>query len=458
MKDLPVVVVGAGPIGLAAATHLAQRNIPTHVIERGSHAGASVVEWNHVRLFSRWAEVIDPAGRALLTNTEWTPPDDDTYPTGREWVTQYLRPLSEALRSSVEFSYDTEVVGIARRGRDRLVDSGRDTEPFSVYLHTADRQTHKIAARAIIDATGTWQSPNLVGSEGLPAIGEDSAHTRISYRIPDLDSPTVRDELAGKHIAVVGSGHSALTAVGLFAAFAQSHPGTTITWARRRGTAENVFGGGSQDELPQRGALGVRAKKAVEDGLVSTITGFRTEQIETHDDNLELISDTGARIVDVDHVVALTGFRPNNSWLTELRLNLDYTLEAPVALAPLIDPNVHSCGTVYPHGYAELSHPEPNFFIVGMKSYGRAPTFLAMTGFEQVRSIAAALAGDFDSAAQVELTLPDTGVCGGAGVFDDPNAEGSGGCCAPPQSSATVAPAQVIALESLAMPRFGPRN
>jgi hypothetical protein len=89
-----------------------------------------------------------------------------------------------------------------------------------------------------------------------------------------------------------------------------------------------------------------------------------------------------------------TGFRPDLSLLAELRLELDSTLQAPVALAPLIDPNVHSCGTVYPHGVSELSHPEPGVFLAGMKSYGRAPTFLAMTGYEQVRSIAAALAGD----------------------------------------------------------------
>ena len=119
------------------------------------------------------------------------------------------------------------------------------------------------------------------------------------------------------------------------------------------------------------------------------------------------------------------------SWLSELRLELDATLQAPVALAPLIDPNVHSCGTVYPHGVKELAHPEPNVYLAGMKSYGRAPTFLAMTGYEQVRSIAADLAGDRAAAERVELVLPETGVCGGAGVFDDPAQDQSGGCCGP---------------------------
>nr|WSS66437.1 hypothetical protein OG284_09475 [Streptomyces sp. NBC_01177] len=102
----------------------------------------------------------------------------------------------------------------------------------------------------------------------------------------------------------------------------------------------------------------------------------------------------------------------------------------PAALAPLIDPNQHSCGSVRPHGHRELSHPEQGVHLVGMKSYGRAPTFLAMTGYEQVRSVAAALAGDIGSADRVELTLPETGVCGGAGLFDDPAAVRTGeGCC-----------------------------
>ena len=147
-------------------------------------------------------------------------------------------------------------------------------------------------------------------------------------------------------------------------------------------------------ELPARGALGLRAKKAVEDGLLRVVTGFRTAEVTTTPSGqLILASDAGDRIENVDNVITLTGFRPDLSWLSEIRLGLDPVLQAPVELAPLIDPNVHSCGTVYPHGAKELRHPEPGVYLAGMKSYGRAPTFLAMTGYEQVRSIAAAIAG-----------------------------------------------------------------
>ncbi|MER7204078.1 flavoprotein, partial [Streptomyces sp. NPDC000188] len=164
------------------------------------------------------------------------------------------------------------------------------------------------------------------------------------------------------------------------------------------------------------------------------VTGFRTEAVERDaDGRLILVGEDSRRLDPVDEVIVLTGLRPDLSFLSELRLGLDERLQAPVELAPLIDPNQHSCGTVYPHGHRELSHPEQDIYLVGMKSYGRAPTFLAMTGYEQVRSVVAAIAGDTESADHVELTLPETGVCGGAGLFDDPAAEQSegGGCCAP---------------------------
>lgn len=216
-------------------------------------------------------------------------------------------------------------------------------------------------------------------------------------------------------------------------------------WILRRSIGENTFGGGEADQLPARGALGLRAKAAVDSGHASVVTGFRTEAVERDsEDRLVLVDQDGRRLEPVDEAIVLTGFRPDLSFLSEVRLGLDERLQAPVELAPLIDPNVHSCGTVYPHGVKELSHPERDVYLVGMKSYGRAPTFLAMTGYEQTRSIAAALAGDQEAAERVELTLPETGVCGGAGLFDELPAElpaerngESGGCCAAPATLQT---------------------
>lgn len=430
MEELPVVVIGAGPIGLAAAAQLRERGLTPLVFERGDVAGAAISEWNHVRLFSRWSELVDPAARRLLEQNGWTSPDVDAYPTGQQWRRLYLEPLAGALGDVVQFG--TEVIGVARRGRDLVVDAGRDTEPLSIHIRRTDGTEGRVFAQGVVDASGTWGTPNPLGGEGLPALGENAAGDAITYRVPDLDEEEVRARFAGKHTVIAGSGHSALTAIVALAALEVE--GTRITWAVRRGSVGSAFGGGESDELPARGALGLRAKKAVDDGLLTVVTGFRTASVESaRDDRATLISDAGTRIENIDNVVALTGFRPNLSWLSEIRLGLDPVLQAPTQPAPLIDPNVHSCGTVYPHGAKELRHPEPDVYLAGMKSYGRAPTFLAMTGYEQVRSIAAELAGDHEAAARVELILPETGVCGGAGVFDEPDtAESEGGCCAAP--------------------------
>ncbi|MBH0775657.1 NAD(P)-binding domain-containing protein [Nocardia bovistercoris] len=439
MNELPVVVVGAGPIGLAAAAQLRERDLPVLVFERGATAGAAVSQWNHVRVFSRWGELVDPAARRLLDATGWTAPNPNAYPTGQDWARDYLIPLADALGDTVQTN--TEVVGVARRGRDLVVDSGRDTEPLSVHLRRADGSEDRVLARAVIDASGTWGTPNPLGGEGLPALGETAAAEAIEYRVPDLDNPEVRARYAGRHIVIAGSGHSALTAIIALASLAEKEPGTLISWVLRRGDTANTFGGGDSDQLPARGALGQRAKAAVEAGHLRVVTGFRTAAIKPDTSGRHtLVADNGQRLEDVDRVIVLTGFRPDLSWLSEIRLGLDPVLQAPTRLAPLIDPNVHSCGTVYPHGITELSHPEPNMFLAGMKSYGRAPTFLAMTGYEQVRSIADALAGDHDAATRLELTLPDTGVCGGAGVFDNPDiaedtAGDGGGCCGAPSQS-----------------------
>ncbi len=433
MNELPVVVIGAGPVGLAAAAELVERGLEPLVLERGPRAGAAVAAWNHVRLFSPWSELVAPAAGRLLEKTGWTRPDSEACPTGSDWAGSYLRPLAEALSDRVRFG--AEVTGVARRGRDRVVDSGRDDEPFTVHVRSADGSEERIAARAVIDASGTWTTPNPLGGEGLPAAGERTAADRIGYRVPDLGDETVRARYAGKHVVVAGSGHSALTALVALSGLAKDSASTRISWVLRRGSVGDTFGGGDADQLPARGALGLRARAAVDAGLITVVTGFRTEAVERDGDGrLSLLSSAGQRLGQVDEVVTLSGFRPDLTWLSEIRLELDPTLQAPVALAPLIDPNVHSCGTVYPHGAKELAHPEKDFYLAGMKSYGRAPTFLAMTGYEQVRSIAAELAGDHEAAARVELRMAETGVCGGAGLFDEPDdAPAAGGCCAAPE-------------------------
>ncbi|MGW1711038.1 NAD(P)-binding domain-containing protein [Streptomyces sp. NPDC002206] len=433
-EQLPVVVIGAGPAGLAAAAHLVDRGLEPLVLEAGAQVSAAVREWSHVRLFSTWGEVTDPATEKLLAPTGWVKPDAATYPTGGDWAEQYLQPLADVLGDKVRLG--ARVTGVSRSGRDRIVDADREAQPFTVYVAYADRREERILARAVIDASGTWAIPSPAGGDGLPALGELAAANRISYRVPDLKDSAVRARYAGKRTAVIGSGASAFTALASLADLAKSEDGngTHATWILRRGISGSTFGGGTADQLPARGALGLAAKAAVDEGHADAVTGFRTDAIEHDGEQLVLVAENGRRLDPVDEVIVLTGFRPDLSFLDELRLGLDERLQAPVELAPLIDPNQHSCGTVYPHGVKELSHPEEGVYLVGMKSYGRAPTFLVLTGYEQVRSVVAAIAGDHESAERVELVLPESGVCGGAGLFDQPQtgeATDDGGCCAP---------------------------
>lgn len=434
-QELPVAVIGAGPIGLAAAAELVGRDQEVVVFEQGDEPSAGVRTWGHVRLFSPWSELTSPAAEKLLAPTGWAAPNGKRYPTGTAWITDYLAPLAAVLGDRVRTG--STVVGVSRLDRDLLVESGRDEHPFVLHVQSSDGLIERVFVRAVIDATGTLSLPNPLGSEGYPVSGETAHAARILYGMPDATADG--NPCAGKAVAVVGSGASALTSLIALTSDEVHTPGSRVVWVLRRGAVGNSYGGGDADELPARGALGARVREAVTDGWIEVVTGFRTIAVEDADNNgtdtdadgrVVLVSSDGRRINGLDQVVCVTGFRPDLSFLSEVRLDLDQRLQAPAKLAPEIDPNWHSCGSVQPHGYDVLAQPEDGLFLAGMKSYGRAPSFLAITGYEQVRSIAAALAGDLDAAHQVELTLPDTGVCGGAGLFDSEEGSG-GGCCGP---------------------------
>jgi thioredoxin reductase len=425
-SELPVAVIGAGPVGLAAAAHLLAAGHEPIVFEAGSGPGAAIAEWSHVRLFSPWAFNVDGVAASLLAGTGWVSPAPDTYPTGRELVDDYLAPLAELDVMAQHIRFDTRVTAISRDGLDKLKTAGRHTTPFRLRTVSPSGETD-VLARAVIDASGTWGRPNPAGAAGVPALGEQAVAGRISYRIPDVKGAD-RERFANRRVLVIGSGHSAFNVLGDLADIRRDEPLTEITWAVRRPQLGQVFGGGENDALAERGRLGERIRLMVESGDITVRLGAHVDRFEASGDHVVVISD-GVKIAEVDEVVVVTGFRPDLSLLSELRLDLDPALEAPSALAPLIDPNQHSCGTVRPHGAEELQHrDEPGLYIVGMKSYGRAPTALMLTGYEQVRSVVAALSGDWDAARDVRLVLPETGVCTlDAQPADEPATVG--GCC-----------------------------
>ena len=426
--QLPVAVIGAGPVGLAAAAHLVRTGQTPIILEAGQAVGASVRQWSHVRFFSPWRYSIDAAARSLLEAHGWTAPAPDDYPTGQDLLDRYLVPLAATPQIAPHLRLASRVVAVTRQGYDKMTSAGRADAPFVLRVVRPDGREQAILARAVIDASGTWTNPNPLGASGIPALGERALAESIAYGIPDVLGAR-RARYAGRRVAVVGSGHSALNALVDLAELADQEPGTAITWVVRRGSLGQVFGGGDDDALPQRGALGQRVRGLLEAGRLRLVTGFRVAAVRGADQGLVLRSEDGPEhegqeLPPVDQIITTTGFRPDLALLGELRLSLDAVVESPTALAPLIDPNIHSCGTVPPHGVDALAHPERDVYIVGMKSYGRAPTFLLLTGYEQVRSVVAALAGDWQTARDVRLVLPQTGVC---------SSGQDGGSCGVPQ-------------------------
>ncbi|MEU4696564.1 FAD-dependent oxidoreductase [Nonomuraea dietziae] len=398
---LPVVVIGAGPVGLAAAAHLAERGQDFLVLEAGEQVAASVARWGHVRVFSPWKFNIDAAARRLLKADGWSEPDPEWLPTGAELITDYLAPLAKLFGDKVRLH--TKVTAISRLGYDRVRTNGREDVPFLIRLDGGE----ELRARAIIDASGTYVTPNVLGASGLPAHGENSVE--VDHALPDVLGAD-RERYEGRHTLVVGAGHSAATTLLALAELEDSQ----ITWAIRATDAGRTYGGGGADALPARGAIGTRLRAHVDSGRITLVTGFFAHSVTRSGGQAIVVSRDPSGVeqsVIVDRIVAATGYRPDHSIAAELRLDLDPILGSTRQLAPLIDPNQHSCGTVPAHGVDELSHPEQGYYAVGVKSYGRAPTFLMATGYEQVRSVVAAVAGDWEAARDVQLDLPETGVC-----------------------------------------------
>jgi thioredoxin reductase len=442
IADLPVAVIGGGPIGLAAAAHLAERGLNAVVFEAGETVGANVRDWGHVRIFTTWEQSVDPASRRFLEKTGWNLPAANALPTGDEIYRDYLAPLGTALGDRIVTN--AKVTSITRAGIDKVTTKGRDQKPFELRV-LRNGQEEIVLASAVIDASGTWSNANPLGASGLPAIGEAVLQNRLAYGMPDVLGSR-RADYAGRTVAVVGAGYSAINVLLDLVKLASEVPGTKAIWVVRGTNMNKIYGGGDADQLEARGALGMRLEKLVEAGQIQLVTGFATHSVAEKNGGVQLVGRTAAgelALAPVDRTIVSTGQRPDLNITRELRLELDPWLESTKALGPMIDPNEHSCGSVPPHGHRELSHPEPGFYTIGVKSYGRAPTFLLLTGYEQARSVVAAIAGDMEAANNVHLVLPETGICSTDFAVD------GGGCCGPT--------AETVKVETVAAACCGPK-
>lgn len=406
-KTYPVAILGAGPVGLAAAAHLSLAGKGFILLEKGSEVAENIKSWQHVRLFSPWQYNVDKAAKQLLLKSSWTMPEESVLPTGQEIREAYLQPLANLPEIKPYISFNTTVVGISKKNHDKLKSASRDAPPFVIYTEQ-NGETQRMLASAVIDATGTWNTPNPVHADNVWTSAEQKLADKIFYGIPNIE--TLKERYTGKRIAVIGGGHSAINTI----LELEKLEDVEITWVLRKKRVEDAYGGEEKDALAARGELGSRIHTLVDEGKVKVFTPFYIEEIAQTSAGI-IIKGEGVigeqQFPTVDEVIANTGSRPDFSFLKEIRLSIDAAVESVEALAPLIDPNEHSCGTVRPHGELELRHPETGFYIVGMKSYGRAPTFLMATGYEQVRSVVAYLTGNLEGARKVELDLPETGVC-----------------------------------------------
>lgn len=405
---LPVAIIGAGPVGLAAAAHLLARGLTPLILEAGPKVGSSIEEWVHVKMFSSWQFNVDKEAAKLLLADGWTPPPENEYPTGRELLDRFVRPLADLEQIKRHLQLNTRVLAATRVGQDVMKTQGRSAAPFLLRV-TGPTGEQDVLASAVIDASGTYLTPNWMGAHGIPALGEIEHAVHIAYGIPEVLG-RARNRYANKRVLVVGGGHSAFNALQDLVRLTQEAPQTKVLWAIRGNSLERILGGGANDQLEERGKLGLKILQLLNDGVIELFRNVAIDQVAGNGQGL--VVKAGEQVLPaVDELIVATGFRPDMSLLAELRVALDPATQSSMLLAPMIDPNEHSCATVRPHGAVELAHPEEGLFIVGMKSYGRAPTFLLMTGYEQVRSVVAALAGDWDAAKRVELVLPETGVC-----------------------------------------------
>lgn len=410
--DLPrIAIIGAGPIGLEAALYAATLKHPVHIFERGQIADYWR-HWGHVRLFSPFRMNSTALGRAAITqnNAKHELPADDACLTGREHVQAYLEPLAQTPLVKAALHVDARVVQMGRRGFLKLEypgDAKRAKEPFRLLIRDAKNKERMEEADIVLDCSGTYGMHRWLGDGGIPAAGETAAEAQIAYGLDDVRER--KNVYAGKSVLVVGAGYSAATTVSNLAALAEADVAMWVTWLSRNAGTQPLKRI-ANDPLKERDRLAARANTLAtrNDGNVEFHPQSVIDAIETAGPDKGFVvrgrMAGKPRTWEVDRIIANVGYSPDNSIYRELQVHECYASLGPMKLAAaLAGQKGQDCLQQTCQGAETLRNPEPNFFILGTKSYGRNSNFLLRLGFEQIREVFTLISGN------KELDLYKTG-------------------------------------------------
>lgn len=397
-----IAILGAGPTGIEAALAAAASGFPFTVYESARGAAGHLRRWGHVRMFTPWDLNVSPRVRHRLSTSGWEAPPGPECPSGHE-LADVLDQVASLPELAPHFRFGTRVVAAGREGllkHEEIATPERGRHPFRLLVAGPSGNEHIEQADVIIDATGTYGNPNRLGDGGIPAIGEISLDAEIRREIPDFAAEAAA--WAGRTILLVGSGHSAQTAVRDLAGLALKSPETRVLWALRREAPS--WGSPSNDPLPERARLAAAAAEIAGGAspAVEVHRGVTIEKIARSDGGLRVVLRRGGtgdtQEVEADRILSLTGFVGNAEIYRQLQVHECYATCGPMKLSAALLGAGGDCLAQTSHGAAALANPEPGLFILGIKSYGRNSTFLLRVGWEQVSEVFSVLPGSSERA------------------------------------------------------------
>lgn len=392
MSQPQIAILGSGPTGLEAALAAAERGLPFTLYEAAPQVAGHVRSWGHVRLFTPWSMNVSPRMRGALEGAGVPVPEGESCPTGDELVERLLAPLAALPSVAPNLRLSSRVVAVGREGllkHEEISSAARASRPFRLLISNGEGNERIEHATLVIDTTGTYSNPNLLGDGGIPAPGETALDGAIRRHLPNFAR---EEDWAGKTVLLVGGGHSAQTAVRDLAKLAETAPGTRVLWAVRG--AVHSCGADDSDVLPERGRLLREAAALAAGGSPAIVIkpGVAIESAKSNGEKVEvsLRSAAGVETVEVDRILSLTGFVPDDRMYRQLQIHECYAFSAPMKLSAALlgaAGGGGDCLSQTSHGADTLVNPEPNFYILGIKSYGRNTNFLMRVGWEQVGEV-----------------------------------------------------------------------